>query len=306
MNWVDLVVLAGVALAAVIGFRLGFVTRVLSWIGMLVGIVLALLVLGPLLDSVDPANQLRAVVIAVAVVLLGAFLGQAVGYVLGNRLRPAPNDEGLNKADADPRSGRRGGRRAAARVAHAPGADAARRTARHAGVGLVGRPRARATGCRSRPTRCRPSARSSATTTSPTSSTPSSRPHRSGRRRRAAGCRRPRPTPWPDRWSRSRAWRAARSRTAPGSSVEDGLVVTNAHVVAGEIGAGGDPRRRSPSGGADRALRPRPGPGAAARAGARTARRCRIAEPSVGDIGGVFGHPQGEPLRIAPFAGGRG
>ena len=56
MNWVDLVVLAGVVLAAVIGFRLGFVTRVLSWIGMLVGIVLALLVLGPLLDGVDPSE----------------------------------------------------------------------------------------------------------------------------------------------------------------------------------------------------------------------------------------------------------
>ncbi len=100
MNWVDVVVIAAVVLAAVIGFRLGFVTRVLSWIGMLCGIVLALLVLGPLLDGVDPSNQLRALVIAVAVVLLGAFAGQAVGYVLGNRLRPSSNEEGLSKVDA--------------------------------------------------------------------------------------------------------------------------------------------------------------------------------------------------------------
>lgn len=100
MNLVDCIVVIGVLFAAVAGFRLGFVTRVLSWIGMLVGIIVALLVLGPMLEGVDPTSHLRVTIIAVAVVLLGAFLGQALGLVLGNRVRPSEAEQSLTRVDS--------------------------------------------------------------------------------------------------------------------------------------------------------------------------------------------------------------
>jgi S1-C subfamily serine protease len=100
VNVADLIVLLCVVAAAIIGFRLGFITRVLSWSGMLAGIIGALLVLGPLLEAVGPTSELRATIIAVAVVLLGAFLGQAVGYVLGNRLLAGEDDPVVGHTDA--------------------------------------------------------------------------------------------------------------------------------------------------------------------------------------------------------------
>jgi S1-C subfamily serine protease len=100
VNGVDVVLLVGIALAAVAGFRLGFVTRVLSWIGMVVGAVVSLLVLGPVIDGIDPSSHLRVTLIAIGVVLLGAFAGQAVGFVIGNRFRPEPGDRALGRADA--------------------------------------------------------------------------------------------------------------------------------------------------------------------------------------------------------------
>lgn len=99
MNWVDVVVGLAVLAAAAVGYRLGFVTRVLSWIGLAAGVVIGLLVLGPLLEGVAPESDVRATVLAVAVVLLGAFAGQALGLLLGQWLRPPRDEGGLDHLD---------------------------------------------------------------------------------------------------------------------------------------------------------------------------------------------------------------
>lgn len=299
MNWVDVLVVAAVALAAVIGFRLGFVTRVLSWIGMLGGIVIALLVLGPLLESVDPTNQLRALVIAVAVVLLGAFAGQAIGYVLGNRLRPTSDEQGLSKADAIlglgagvvgalllvwllfPVLTQRGGpvatqvsaswvaRELEERLPEPPDALQAFRSL----VGDDNFPDVFANLEPSAPLGPPPasSGLSNATAEAVAASVV---------KVEGIACR--------------------KIQDGTGFVVEEGLIATNAHVVAGEESPDvirDDGRRLAAQivlFDANRDL-------ALLRVPQLDRPPLPLASPSVGAVGGVFGHPQGQPLRIAPF-----
>jgi S1-C subfamily serine protease len=299
VNWVDVMVIMAVAVAAVIGFRLGFVTRVLSWIGMLGGIVVALLVLGPLLDGVDPNNQLRALVIAIGVVLFGAFAGQAVGYVLGNRLRPTSNEHSLSKADAIlglgagvvgglllvwlllPVLSQRGGpiatevsaswiaRQLGDRLPEPPNALQAFRSL----VGADNFPDVFANLEPSAP--LGPPPPSSGLSTATADAVAASVVKVEG-----VACR--------------------KIQDGTGFVVEDGLIATNAHVVAGEASPDvirDDGRRLSAQivlfdANRDLALLSVP---------PLDRPPLPLASPSVGDVGGVFGHPQGQPLRIAPF-----
>lgn len=299
MNWVDVLVAVGIVAAAIAGFRLGFVTRVLSWLGMLLGIVLALVVLGPLLTGVGPDSAARAVVIAVAVVLLGAFLGQAAGLVIGDRLRPPREDQGLDRVDALlglgagvagavllvwlllPVVTERGGpvasqvsaswvaREVESRLPEPPDALQALRS-------LVGEDRFPDVFADLQPTApLGPPPASSGLSTATADAAAASVVKVEG-----IACR--------------------KIQDGTGFVVEPDLIVTNAHVVAGETSTdvirddgerlraqvvAFDPDR-------DLALLQVPGVDRAP---------LPLASAVVGDVGGVFGHPQGEPLRIAPF-----
>ncbi len=89
MDWLDLIVV-GVAIAAAVGgYRLGFVGRVASWLGLALGFYVAVRLLPSIivdLSSSSPGTQL-----AVAVLLLvgGAMVGQALGLLVGSRLHHA-------------------------------------------------------------------------------------------------------------------------------------------------------------------------------------------------------------------------
>lgn len=88
MNQLDLVILIVAIAAAVGGYRLGFVTRVISWIGMGLGLVLAIRLLPLVLDRMRGSDQFVLLVVTLAVVFAGAFIGQAIGFFIGNRIRP--------------------------------------------------------------------------------------------------------------------------------------------------------------------------------------------------------------------------
>lgn len=87
MNLVDLAIVLALILAVVRGYRRGLSYSVLSLLGLLVGLTLgswAATAIPPQLQGVSSALQN---VIAVALVLALAFLGDAVGALLGARLR---------------------------------------------------------------------------------------------------------------------------------------------------------------------------------------------------------------------------
>lgn len=86
MNALDLLLLVVVVAAAVGGFRMGFVARSTSWAGMAVGLLVAALLLPRILEKVDWDDQ-ALLFLAVAVLFAGAFLGQALGLVIGGQLR---------------------------------------------------------------------------------------------------------------------------------------------------------------------------------------------------------------------------
>lgn len=89
MNTLDIMVLSFAALAAVGGYRLGLVARVTSWIGMVVGATLGARLLEPMLRNLDTASQSQQLLITSGMLLGAAFLGQAVGLVVGRKLHIA-------------------------------------------------------------------------------------------------------------------------------------------------------------------------------------------------------------------------
>jgi len=71
--------------AAIGGFRLGFLARVVSWVGLAVGLVVAARLLPSVIDFFRNADPTGKLLLAALVLLGGAFLGQAAGLVLGAR-----------------------------------------------------------------------------------------------------------------------------------------------------------------------------------------------------------------------------
>jgi uncharacterized membrane protein required for colicin V production len=86
LNLLDLLVVALMVAAAVGGFRLGFIARVLSWAGMALGILLAARFLPSILERFENGQPTGKLMIAIGVLLGGAFLGQALGLVIGAQL----------------------------------------------------------------------------------------------------------------------------------------------------------------------------------------------------------------------------
>lgn len=87
MNLFDLAVAVAVISAAVGGYRLGFFARALSWVGLAVGLYVTARFLPDLLGLVPipaEAANLRLVV-GVGILLLGAFLGQGIGLLIGTK-----------------------------------------------------------------------------------------------------------------------------------------------------------------------------------------------------------------------------
>ncbi len=109
MNLFDIGILACAAIAAWAGWRMGFLARIFSWVGLAAGLYLAVVFMPNVLDSlglssarVQPASStVRDATIVLAVVLLlgGAFVGQGVGLFVGARLHSVLPFGGVRTAD---------------------------------------------------------------------------------------------------------------------------------------------------------------------------------------------------------------
>ncbi|MCC5951249.1 MAG: MarP family serine protease [Acidimicrobiia bacterium] len=94
MNFLDLVIAGLLVGAAVGGYRLGFVTRVLSWVGLVVGLLVAIRLLPTLLRAMGDPSPVAALAVTVGTVFVGTVCGQALGALVGSRLRPVHDGDG--------------------------------------------------------------------------------------------------------------------------------------------------------------------------------------------------------------------
>ncbi|XVV04150.1 MarP family serine protease [Actinosynnema sp. CA-248983] len=97
MNWVDLLVLALAAFAAVSGARQGMVVALPAFVGVLVGLVLGTQ-LAPLVVA-QFENVVTKVVFAVGIVVLLVALGETLGVYVGRMLKSRVNSSPLRGAD---------------------------------------------------------------------------------------------------------------------------------------------------------------------------------------------------------------
>lgn len=82
----DVIIAAVAAAAAVGGYRLGFLGRVASWAGLALGFYVAVRVLPPIIVHLRNASAQELVIVAVAILVGGAMIGQALGLIAGSRL----------------------------------------------------------------------------------------------------------------------------------------------------------------------------------------------------------------------------
>lgn len=89
MDILDFIIIVASAGAAVGGYRLGFLGRVVSWLGLALGFYVAVRILPPVI--VDFASSSPGVLVTVATIVLvgGAVAGQAIGLLAGSRLHKA-------------------------------------------------------------------------------------------------------------------------------------------------------------------------------------------------------------------------
>lgn len=88
MNGLDIFLVALAVLAAVGGYRLGFLTRTVSWAGMGIGFFTAARTLPWIAEQFEDGMDSRGLVLVMGMTLMvGAFVGQAIGLLIGSRIR---------------------------------------------------------------------------------------------------------------------------------------------------------------------------------------------------------------------------
>lgn len=86
MDTLDLIILAAAVFAAVGGYRLGFLGRAVSWLGLAVGFYIAVRLLPPVLGGLHQSTPTTLLVVAVVILVGGAMVGQALGLLAGSQL----------------------------------------------------------------------------------------------------------------------------------------------------------------------------------------------------------------------------
>lgn len=100
MNVLDLVIVAAMIAAGYFGYRLGFVARVVSWAGLALGIVLAIAFVDDVMGLLSSHASQTRLFVALLFFLVLATAGQALGYAAGLALRSRlPATHGAHRSD---------------------------------------------------------------------------------------------------------------------------------------------------------------------------------------------------------------
>jgi S1-C subfamily serine protease len=87
VNLLDVAIVVSAAAAAAGGWRLGFLARVVSWVGLGLGLVVAARFLPAAVRNFEGPDPSSRLVIAGVLLLGGAFVGQGLGLLVGSQLR---------------------------------------------------------------------------------------------------------------------------------------------------------------------------------------------------------------------------
>lgn len=100
-NGLDGVILAAAVLTGVVGYRLGFVTRVVSWIGLTVGLVVGARMVPVAVGAMHSGGaSTRYLFVAIALLAGCGFVGQALGFAVGGRLHHTIHARQARRADS--------------------------------------------------------------------------------------------------------------------------------------------------------------------------------------------------------------
>ncbi len=100
MNPLDVLVAVAAVSAVVAGWRMGFLTRVFGWVGAGLGLLAALVFIPRLVDRLDTDSRAVLAIASVMGALVLVTLGQGLGAALGARLRPGQDVRHWRVADA--------------------------------------------------------------------------------------------------------------------------------------------------------------------------------------------------------------
>ena len=100
MNLLDLLIIVTIVLAAVGGYRLGFLARSLSWIGLTIALLIAIWLVPDLMNALKNTAPRGRLFAALAFVVGLGLLGQALGLALGSLvLRRIQPEKGVEQTD---------------------------------------------------------------------------------------------------------------------------------------------------------------------------------------------------------------
>src|SRR3954471_24274019 len=82
----DLLIVVFIVLAGIGGYRMGFVARAASWVGLAIGRAIAARFVPNVVDAIHFDQASSRLLVAAGVLIGGAFVGQALGLVVGGQL----------------------------------------------------------------------------------------------------------------------------------------------------------------------------------------------------------------------------
>jgi S1-C subfamily serine protease len=100
VNGLDLILIVLAAFAAYGGWRLGFLRRLSGWVGAALGLALAIMVLPSLVERMSLQSDLSVVLVSTALLVLLASIGQGIGAAIGARLRAEVDSPAARHLDA--------------------------------------------------------------------------------------------------------------------------------------------------------------------------------------------------------------
>ena len=99
MNLLDVLLLAAMASAGIGGWKAGFLARVTSWMGIAIGFYVGVRILPTVLEAFELPTVSARLLIVVTVLVVAIFIGQALGLIAGHRIRGVLPMGGARTAD---------------------------------------------------------------------------------------------------------------------------------------------------------------------------------------------------------------